>query len=63
MPRTRIEECQALLVSTFERYKEKPKWSTLQAMFRLAFQLGYEVAKEETRCNRRLTEREVTENE
>ena len=38
-------ECLVLLDSTFRRYKEKPRWELIQAMMRLAFQLGYEAAR------------------
>lgn len=34
-----------LLLSTFEEYKRKPRWSLLQGMFRLAFSIGYECAR------------------
>lgn len=51
-----------LLLSTFERYKEKPRWELLQAMFRLTLRIGYEAGRKSV-LNSRELKYESEENE
>lgn len=52
-----------LLLSTFERYKEKPSWELLQAMFRLTLRIGYEAGRKSVLNSRELNKYESEENE
>ncbi len=40
-----IAEIIKFINSTYERYREVPKWNTLQTLFRLSFKLGYEYGR------------------
>lgn len=45
-----------LLLSTFERYKVKPSWHLLQAMFRLTLHIGYEAGRQSVLNSKNLQE-------
>lgn len=42
-----MNEIIVMIDSTYARYKECPKWHTLQALFRLVFRLGIEQGRKE----------------
>lgn len=53
-----IKEIMTLIDSTYEQYKRTRKWSTLQALFRLAFNLGFEYGKVEILENFKMNKEE-----
>lgn len=56
-----INEIVLNIDTTFDYYKTKPKWATLQTLFRLAFQLGYEYGRKGVFESKEIIEKEKRE--
>lgn len=50
----RITESITLIETMFKKYKEKPRWELLQAMFREVLILGREIGKQEALHNQKI---------